>query len=380
MKIICKDYRKKEGGKGCASFVGGGGLCCVPDRIRCIQWLLKHQDQTSIQELLSHKEFPEIPCNLRVQSRAGEWLHIEAGGAMRFAEGLLKELQWTYSFSQLWSCYVRCRRKWYLTYLKRVCKVEEAHWFPVGSAGHKVLERYLSGMPIAAAVNEVEEYEAKDIADKYYSYRLAAVKASCRVWAEIHDGLRMRVEVFKRHPLLPMTGFCDGEEETQEGGLEAWEHKFAGSLDYKPLYGAQANFYFGLDPNLEAVNINILKKPSMAYQKPKAGESTKAYEARMYELMKAKPKEWFAIHRVEKNQRTLDSFNECTLYLIDELERARAANFNLSYFPRNYNECTAMYGNCEFLELCESGRIDPRIYIVEGGKGGRARDEEEDKG
>lgn len=382
MKIICKDYRSKGGGsKACRFFVGAGGLCCYPNRIRCIQWLIKHQDKTSIQELLSHREFPEIPVKIKVEGRSGVPISIKPGGAMRYAEGLLKNLPWTYSFSQLYQCYVRCNRKWYFQYLKRVSTIIRPHWFPVGSAGHAVLEKYLNGLPMVAALNETANFEGEPVADEdpHYLFRLASVRAVCKAWALRHEGIKMRTEVYHEHPLLPMRGYVDGEEDTQEGDLEAWEHKFASGLGYKPIYRGQANYYFGLEPRLARVHINILKKASMSSYKPKKGERVEEYEDRIEKAIAADPSKWMEIHTIERDERELKDFSEFTLHLIDHLEEAKAAGYHINFFPRNYNECQGFIGDCEYLPICESGRLDPRFYTVEAGKGGRARDLEEKK-
>lgn len=380
MKIICQDYQRKKGGKkGCRFFLGAGGLCAFPQRIRCIQWLIRHQDETSINELLSHREFPEIPCRIKVIGRSGKQISIRPGGAMRYAEGLLKNLPWTYSFSQLYQCYMRCPRKWFLQYLKRVSTILKPHYFPVGSAGHAVLEKYLIGLPLEAALLETENFEGEPVDDKHYLFRLASVRAVCKAWVARHDGLKMKTEVYHEHPLLPMNGYIDGEEETQEGDLEAWEHKFLGGLGYKPIQQAQANYYFGLEPRLDRVHINILKKASMSSHKPKAGEKLKAYEERIGVAIAKAPDRWMEIHTIERDDQRIKDFSEATLHIIDHLEEAKASGFHINFFPCNYNECAGFIGDCEYRHLCESGRLDPRYYTVEAGKGGRARDLEEAK-
>jgi hypothetical protein len=380
VKVICGDYQRRRGGrKGCRHFIGAGGLCTIPNRVRCIQWLLKHQDQTSIQELLSHSEFPAIPCKIKVIGRSGDQISIKPGAAMRYASGILKNLPWIYSFSQIYQCYLRCPRKWYLTYLKRVSPITKPHWFPVGSAGHAVLEKYADGLPIKAALEETRDFEDEQVDDKYYLYRLASVRAACRAWADRHEGIRLKTEVYHSHPLLPMRGYVDGEEETQEGDLEAWEHKFTGGLGYKPIYRGQALFYFGIEARYTKVHINLVKKAAMNSFKPKAGQGVEAYEERIFKSIQADPSKWFEIHTIERNDREVEQFNLCTLQVIDQLETAKAACYHINYFPRNYNECHTFLGPCEFCDLCESGRLDPRFYVVEAGKGGRARDLEEHK-
>jgi hypothetical protein len=364
--IFCKEYQQGEDKSSarCCSFTPPG-LCSKPMRLRCIQWLVNHQNETSIEELLSHPEFGQIPVDLDVWGRYKRRIQIKAGEAMVWAKGLLRNLPGIYSFSQLFNCYQQCRRKWWLSYVKRVKTRQTPHYFVVGRAGHDILEHFCRGMPIEDAVKFANNHLSVDTGDANFHYRIAGIKAVCRAWATVHPDLRGNTEVHYEHPMLPLQGYCDLEEPMQDGSKTLWEHKFAASLEYKPIYRAQSQFYFGMEPAASRTVINVLKKPNMRSFKPKNGEGLDDYENRVLDSILKNTSKWFACHMVERDEATMLRFNEEVLQLVDELEGARQGGWLPGFFPRSYSACKVMSMECEYLPLCESGRVDPKIYKVD---------------
>ncbi|KPK66780.1 MAG: hypothetical protein AMS21_01100 [Gemmatimonas sp. SG8_38_2] len=377
--IFCTQYKQCEDGKAKCLYYSGLGLCAKPHRLRCIQWLVNHQDQTSIEELLSHSEFAQIPVDLRVGNRLGTGeIELKKETLGHFAKSLLTKLPGVYSFSQIFGSYLKCRRCWYLEYVKRVKTLLTPHYFAVGSAGHLVLEKFLTGVPIQDAVRFTEEFADVETGGSNYHHRLAGIRAVCRVWAERHPDLvgKGRTEVYHRHPLLPMRAFVDFEHDIDDG-VEMWEHKFASSLDYMPKYRAQSMFYHGLVENACRTVVNLIKKPDMRSNKPKRGESLEAYEERVYNVVLKDPRKWFSEITVEHSQSQMDDFNEQVLQVIDELEGCREKGWLQNLFPKNYGACKQMNMECKFMPLCESGRIDPTVYYVDSKPSTRDNNEAE---
>lgn len=353
-----------------------GGTCIVPGYYRCINWLARNQDLTSIEELLSHPDFTRIDRPIEVKSRTGEVVIVKEGKCAEFLAELHKHLTWTYSFSQLYSCYGVCRRKWYIRYVKRVVPIDQATPLVLGSAGHDVLAELHGGKPWKFARRKFDNYQQGN-GDETLSLRMVGVKALCRAYNRMVDIRPLATERKATHVCLPLVGYFDGMEnaDTETNDAIVFEHKFVSSISELSEYWlAQASFYFFLDPCVKHIVLNLLRKPDLRMCRPKKGQTETVDEAynRIYRQV---CEHWEDYHRTIVIERPstfrMNRTNDEILQLVSELELARGNRFLVGYFPRNPYACKSWGRACEYLPLCQTGQCDLSRYTIECRPSGR---------
>lgn len=372
-KNPCRDWEPSPHNPKRCKYYRSGGLCMIPGNLRCINWLVRNQKETSIEELLSFADFSRIDRKLAVTNTSGMLIKIGAGESAAFFKKLRDNLPWMYSFSQLLGSYGVCRRKWYWRYLKRVRTLETAAPLIVGSAGHKFLELWHSGKGAKKAMNACKRYAAQECDDKWFLARLRGIKALCRTYKnEPKNDITFETEYHAIHPNMPWHGYFDGRQNFKDSVL-AWEHKFTGKIEeVSASWRAQALFYFLLDPGVDTVMFNLFKKPDLRTRlKPQRDETLPDYERRLSETMaKDWPGPWhsrIAFNREAKSVE-LREFELGCFHLTAELELARDRGFPFSYFPCNTYACNMYHRDCEYKPLCQTGQLDPTIYEIAAGK------------
>jgi hypothetical protein len=379
IKRLCEAHSQGNRPGKCSRYLQGG-YCILPGRVRCLEWLVRNQEETSIEELLSHPEFCKINRTLDVMTRTGTPIHIAQGKCDSFAHDLLRSLPWIYSYSQIWGCYNVCRYKWYLQYVKRIKRHGSPHYFVCGSFGHDLMQGIHLGEPWKEIKGLLADYTGKPCDDKHYLTRLRGIRALARAYHKFNSKTHDYKTVEKRYQsaLLPIQAYFDGEEywDLEDGKANViWEHKFAGDPTMKLDWEYQARFYLCVKPEAHSVFFNAFRKPNLRSFPLKKGEALGAYEKRLFETMVKNWDHWHKVYKIERNAAKDQWMADASVFLISELEQARKERFPIRWFPKNPKSCKAGYTQCEYCELCDMDRFDPTLYYVETGPSGRHQEE-----
>lgn len=365
---MCRNYVKAGGGGKCKHF-GPLGTCVLPWRFRCLEWLIRHPEETSVEEFFSHPEAKEVDRDMILTGRSGAEVCINPKSAPQAMEpgGLFD----TFVFQKLsWSqiaCFGRCPREWWLRYVKRIEPILGNHYFSVGKAGHVMAQSLMRGEEgYEQEMNEFLDDKVNDEPEKYLA-RLYGVRGVVQAWAEfakLPDPVDVETEVHVYHPLLALHGYIDAVV----GQVDGWELKFSASLEDSPSYHGQAAFYFAMHPTIERFIAQIFKKPNIRSWMPKKGESLDDLAARVKAAALREPDKWFASYPVHRDQADLLDLQAEMSSEIDRISDAKREIADYTKFPRRWSSCKLFGMKCGYLDICQSQRLDLNNFIVKPGQ------------
>lgn len=275
--------------------------------------------------------------------------------------------------------FVRCRYKWYLSYVKLLGPKVEPTYFEDGSVYHNALENLSLGMSEVDVAKNVrkdyEEYAKANPAPDAEDYNLRMLKVQGMVQGyvkhygnEYTDGTLMLLQAESEFK-IKLDGFDDvfivGKKDKRilkSGEVQLVEHKTAGQIgnsyikklprDQQTLTYLWADLKEHGNNGAKAVVYDVTKKPTI---RQKQDETREEYMQRVIDGYVKSPEKNFYRETLRYSKKMVDKFEKNLKIVVRHMLRCEADPKNEVY--RSWPSACDDFGGCKFKEACNRRSI-----------------------